>query len=121
VDCARDSWRRASSALSIARVMCVLIYFPNFDPIGSRSTKPANEALGLRHRHNNLDVTSLPKLYQWFRFYASRANLLSCSTCSRSEHPKHDVRHVRRTNIASNHARYARRTSKANNQYFLCI
>ena len=49
------------------------------------------------------------------------ANLLSCSTCSTSEQPKHDVRHVRRASIANNHARYVRRTSKANNQYFLSI
>jgi len=52
VDCARGSWRRAGSALGIARVMCVLIYSPNFGPIGPGPTGPANVAPGLRHRHN---------------------------------------------------------------------
>ena len=52
VDCARGSWRRAGSALGIARVVCVLIYTPNFGPIGPGPTGPANVAPGLRHRHN---------------------------------------------------------------------
>jgi len=52
VDCARGSWRRAGSALGIARVECVLIYPPNFGPIGPGPTGPANVAPGLRHRHN---------------------------------------------------------------------
>ena len=60
-------------------------------------------------------VTKLPKLYQWFRFYALEANLLLCSTCSRSKHSKYNVRHTRRANIANNYICYIRQTSKTNN------
>ncbi len=36
-------------------MMCVLIYFLNFDSIDSRLIELANVALGLRYQHNDLE------------------------------------------------------------------
>ncbi len=48
-----------NNTLDIARIMYVLIYFSNFGPISSGSIESTNGALGLKHRHNNLESLGL--------------------------------------------------------------